>query len=249
MEDDEPLVGVLLHRAVAVDAEGAPGDGFARDIEVGRDVEAVADAGGAKGVEAVKRIRIKREGGGISTLEDGALVVVNANGVEAHAGEVGGEAVGVLRRGGRVGAVDEVDAAEADHLAGAVLKLEMVADGDDAAELACRLVVRNCRGEVERGARLNPVLACGRRDDGNPVGARLQDDGTGFVDLNLVAWNGEAGAQRILHAGLDGFLGEEEANRGNRIAPGAVILHEDLGGVGEVDPEPGCAIGAKHLNV
>ena len=54
MEDDESLVVVAPHGAVPVDTDGAPGDGGAGDEEVGGDVKSVADAGGHKGVEAVK---------------------------------------------------------------------------------------------------------------------------------------------------------------------------------------------------
>ena len=159
MEDDESLVVVAPHGAVPVDADGAPGDGGAGDKEVGGDVKSVADAGGHKGVEAVKRICIEREDGGVPASDNWALVVVDADGIEAHAGEVGGEALGILGCGGRVGAVNEVHAAEVDFLAGTPLQLEVVPDGDDAAELARRLVVRHRGGEVKRRSRLDPVLA------------------------------------------------------------------------------------------
>ena len=235
---------VLRHVSGTVDADRAPGDRGAGDVEVGGEVEPVAQAGGAQGVEAVLRLRIDRERGRVALRENRALVVVDAHGVEAHARQVGGEAVrGFDRR--RVRAVDEVDAAEADFLAGAAFELEVVADGDDASEGTGRLVAGKRRGKVEGGAGLDPVLARRGGRVGDPVRPRLQHDRSGFVERDPVARKAEHRVHRTFHAGLDGTLREEQAERDDGGAPRPVVLNEDPLPFREGDLHPRDAVRAE----
>ena len=90
-------------------------------------------------------------------------MVVDADGVVAEGGEVRGDRLGLVLVG-EVGAAADVDAPEADRLAGTALELEVpVAHHDAPVHTARRVRGRDPR-EVERRARLNVAL----RGEGNP---------------------------------------------------------------------------------
>ena len=204
----------------------------------------MADAGGDKGVEAVERVRIEREARAVAFGEKRPFVVVEAHGVEAEAREIRGQTVGVGDRR-RVGAMDEIDAAEADFLARSAFELEVIADGDDAAELPGRLVVRDRGREIERGAGLDPVFARGGRHDGNPVRPGLHHHLPGLVERRCVAGEAENGVDGIRDSGLDGILREENAQRDDRRTPRPVVLHEDALRFRKLDFHPRVAVRAE----
>ena len=239
--------------AVAVDAERTPLDVVrARDAEVGGEVDAVADARGDERVEAVHGGRVRpgivraavRFVDVARLREQRAPVVVDAERVVAHAGEIGGEALGGLGGRGRVGFPVDVHAVEALRDAGKALELEVVAHGDDAAELPGGRVVRNDAGEVEGAARLDPGL---RRDEG-PVG-------TGFrLPRALRAEREKPGGGRAERRGERGpFAGAQgRATPGEQpegeglVPPFAVVLEKDFGRRVEGDGEAFRAVAAEE---
>ena len=160
-------------------------------------------------------------------------MVVDAEGVIAHAGEIGGEALRQLGCGGRVGFPADVDAVETLRDAGKVFELEVVANGGDAAELAGRRMVRNDAGEIERRTGLDPRLRC----DGSPVrpglglprALRAKGDRAG-------GWRLEGRGERNRRAGAECGVTLEDETEGEQFAvPLAVVLEQYLRGFVEGD--------------
>ena len=185
VEGAEDLVPAPRDRPVAVEADRAPGNRVGpRDVEVGREVEAVLHAGGDEEVELVhlrglglRAIRaIVRE---TVRGDHPSLVVVEADGVVADASEVGGETLRLLRGVREVRRVAEVHAVEALRDTREALELEVPAAHDDAPEFPGGRVVRNDGQEVERRAGLDPGFV-GER---NPVGPGDDADGRGILRL------------------------------------------------------------------
>ena len=111
VEGAENLVLIGWDASVAINAERTPrNDRTARDEEVSGEVEAMPQACGDKHVEL---LHLRRGEGDAILCDDGALVVVDANGVVADASEFGGEVVSFLGRFGKVGGAAEVHAVEA----------------------------------------------------------------------------------------------------------------------------------------
>ena len=182
-------------------------------------------------------------------------MVVEAQGVVTDAGEVGGEAVGRLRGGRVVGVAADVDAVEALRHPGEILELEMVADGDDAAELSRRRVVLQHLSEVERGARLDPRLVRKRNPIGTgrdgcspavgefhdrwglcprtPIGARLRPR-TPELDCSVDC---------VFTVGFKRAFGEEDADCKAVAAPVRPVLQEYARGVVEGHAERNRSIG------
>ena len=177
MEADVCLVELLLHVAVAVDADVAPRH-RPRHVEIGRHVEARFVAAGEQVVEFVDvvgkgRGLCPRTPGGATgiRLRPHAVVVVDADGVVAAAHESLHEAVGhvVIRV---VGGEAEVDAIEALLHAWQAFELEVSANGLEPAVPSGGGVLEAHAGEVERAAgnhvllvvEAHPVFVFGDRE-------------------------------------------------------------------------------------
>ena len=150
---DVRLVELLLHVAVAVDADVAPLDG-PRHVEVGGHVEAGLVAPGEEVVQLVA--------GAVLVFGPHAVVVVDADGVVAATHKAFDEAVGHVVVGVVRGEA-EVDAVEALSDAGQAFELEPPVDGAEPAVLPGWGVLKAHAGEVE-GAAGNDVLAVFERD-------------------------------------------------------------------------------------
>ena len=157
MQERQRLEFVVFRESVAVDAHLAPRDA-ARDIEVGRGVEALLGAFGEKVVELLHRHGV--EGAvalpafrGIpvaAPAANAAVVVVEADRVVAERGEAVREAVGG-RVFQNVQVHADVDAVEPHRDARTPLELEMLADGAKPAALSRRGIQKS--GKIEGASR------------------------------------------------------------------------------------------------
>ena len=182
MDRHEVLELSLAHRAVAVDAAGAPRDG-PRDVDVRDDVEPVLRASRDKGVHAAQGVGVKakRPGGilppnpsggfaawheGVGVLADKAtIVVVDADGVVAKTREMCRDGVGLLHVG-EIGAAGNVYAPESDCLSGTLLELEVAVAHHYAPVYAARRVCGGNVREVQRRTRLDVALDLERHPGG-----------------------------------------------------------------------------------
>ena len=255
MEGAEDLELLRGDGPVAVDAERTPGDDVgARHEEIGGEVEAVLHARRNEEVElghlvgidlrAVRR-RGRRQIAGFA--HEPPFVVVDADGVVAHAGEVGGDAFGLLPAFGQVGGAAKVDAVKALRDAGPALEFKVAVARDHAAELAGRLVAREDGGKVERRSGLDPRLL----REGDPVGACDDAHGLGGHErrrLRPRIPDVEDRLHGVFAVGFAGAGGKKEADAKAVAVPVAVVLQEDGRGLVEGDAQEHGAVGAAQLD-
>ena len=221
VERAERLEELHVHEAVAVHADVPPLDHVvARDEEVRREVEALADGRREQVVELVHVLLAEREAVG-AALHRAAVVVVEADRVVAEALETRDHHLGLLVRG-EVRRAAEVHAVEAHGLAGTPLELEVAARVLHPAVLAGRRVGEAHAREVERAPGLD-LLAVGERD---PVRAARDDRRLdGLRHERLVGGDGERVRLRL--ALLPRLLPERSEAERVRLAPAPVVLNGD----------------------
>ena len=152
----------VVRHSIAVHAEVAPCDA-SRDEEVGREVDALADARGHQRVEPVDGVPRERAGfrpRGTCRLPRGeglrpsVVVVVDANRVVAEAYETVRQPLDFVVRETEC-RVAEVDAVEPRRDSGTALELGVAVPREETAVPARRGVAQDDRREVERATRLD----------------------------------------------------------------------------------------------